>query len=48
MTDQQNGPIGEDDLQAFIDGRVPDARRAHQLTTVHLVQARLRSVLRHV
>jgi len=28
MTDQQNGPIGEDDLQAFIDGRVPDARRA--------------------
>ena len=27
MTDQRNGPIGEDDLQAFIDDRLPEARR---------------------
>jgi len=27
MTPPQGGPIGEDDLQAFIDGRLPEARR---------------------
>ena len=28
MMDQRHGPIGEDDLQAFIDDRLPEARRA--------------------
>jgi anti-sigma factor RsiW len=28
MTHPQSGPIGDDDLQAFIDGRLPEARRA--------------------